>query len=51
MAGALESRYTIALLEALIIEDALHHGQDLLGYCVGWLQDDDTAGVEKKWRV
>lgn len=37
MEGTMESRYSVALVEALIIEDALYHGMDLLGYCVGWV--------------
>lgn len=48
MAGTLDSRYTVALLEALIIEDALYHGQDLIGYCVGWLPEKHLWGCEKK---
>ncbi|KAK4445241.1 hypothetical protein QBC34DRAFT_472833 [Podospora aff. communis PSN243] len=56
MTGTLESRYTIALLEALIIEDALYHGQDRIGYCVGWLPerlvgDEDTHIGGRKWCV
>jgi len=38
--GTLQGRFIAALLEALVIEDALYHGQDLLGYCIGWLPQD-----------
>ncbi|KAK5661855.1 hypothetical protein OQA88_9959 [Cercophora sp. LCS_1] len=31
------TRYMVALLEGLILEDALYHGADTLSYCVAWL--------------
>jgi hypothetical protein len=47
MAGTPESRYLMALLEALTIEDALYHGTDLLSYCAGWLSSD--PGATRGW--
>jgi hypothetical protein len=44
MTGTLESRYLTALLEALITEDALYHGTDLLNYCAGWVQPPTRPG-------
>jgi len=44
MAVTTESRYMVALLEGLIIEDALYHGTDTLSYCVGWIPFGLCAG-------
>jgi len=37
MAVGPAARYVTALVEGLILEDALYHGVDTLSYCVGWL--------------
>jgi len=48
MAGTPESWYAVALLEALIIEDALYHGQDLINYCVSWLPERLLQGARRR---